>query len=267
MNINLQKYNHRMIENLKKNKFISPKQYDVLKSDIGSDFFEVSLSGVIENNHQELYTELLSNIDWQTPEKHQKTTLAAEQRCQKLRNKADKFFLKAFELLTKRDTNPKVLAIKKELKAMGINSKLDNNLEFAETCLSAMKFLKENNVELPNKIVVSKFAPASQSMRLDSKSIMVLKPDTEDMFGMTSTDSPLHIIVHEAVHGIQPDLLMFNLKKMPQKFKEIIDNISFYASSNSCHEVHAELMTKKLIDGINDEEQHLLDFIEGRVAC
>ena len=251
MNINLQKYNHRMIENLKKNKFISPKQYDVLKSDIGSDFFEVSLSGVIENNHQELYTELLSNIDWQTPEKHQKTTLAAEQRCQKLRNKADRFVLKAFELLAKRDTN----------------SKLDNNLEFAETCLSAMKFLKENNVELPNKIVVSKFAPASQSMRLDSKSIMVLKPDTEDMFGMTSTDSPLHIIVHEAVHGIQPDLLMFNLKKMPQKFKEIIDNISFYASSNSCHEVHAELMTKKLIDGINDEEQHLLDFIEGEVAC
>ena len=86
--------------------------------------------------------------------------------------------------------------------------------------------------------------------------------EVSESLWMQSTQSPLHQFVHETVHSAQPLLFAFNIKRIPDKFKDTVDNLSIYASDNFTHEVHAELITKMLLEELTPEEKELKKVIE-----
>ncbi len=192
----------------------------------------------------------------------QKTTLQLEQLIFEKQNECYRKALKVAKILTVPDTNPKVKAIKKTLKEeYGIkNVYLDNNTRFAKQCLQAMKLLKENNYDTPDEIIGLRHCRYSQMMRVDGKNIILINTEMEHD-GTSSTESPLHFIIHECMHANQPQLMVYALKRIPKQFKEIADNISMYANGNFYTEVDAELRTKKLLASLNEDEERLLAII------
>lgn len=175
-----------------------------------------------------------------------------------------------YKILTIKDTNPKVMKIKRELKKeYGIKSLyLNNNLDFAESCLQVAKIFKEKGYTLPDEIIASDFFidedDSCMSMALEGKKKTILiNPECmhDGLDWMCSVRSPLHTIVHECVHCLQPLLTCFNMKKIPAKYNDTIANLSFYARENSAHEIHAELLTKKILKGLNPDEEELLKYL------
>ena len=77
----------------------------------------------------------------------------------------------------------------------------------------------------------------------------------------SSPMQPEHVIMHEIVHCQNKNIT----QKIPKKFKPIVKNIGVYASicfNKKNDEVYAELKTKQLLVGIDDDEQTLLDYLE-----
>ena len=59
-----------------------------------------------------------------------------------------------------------------------------------------------------------------------------------------------------------PSSLSYMLKQLPEKYREIADNLSGYARENYFHEVHAELVTKKLLSKLTKDEEMLFNYME-----
>ena len=169
------------------------------------------------------------------------------------------------KILSKKDTNPEVIKIKKEIRSkFGIKSLyLDNNLNYAKRILKSLEILRNNNIPLADEIIVNSMLNMSAGISNPKKKVMLINPNAEDRL-ITSTDSPLHDIIHEGIHIGQPDNPAIQFQKMPDKYKGTIDALSMYASDNFILEVHAELMTKKILRPklFTDEEQAALDYIE-----
>ncbi len=181
-----------------------------------------------------------------------------------LQTQIENFSIKFAKILSKKDTNPEVLKIKKDIrKDFGIkNLYLDNNLPFSKKIQKALKILKENNVPLANEIIVNSILDSSMGITNPDKRTILLSPrGISDIF---STNSPLHLIIHEGIHLGQPDNPVIQLQKMPDKFKETINNLSLYASDNFILEVHAELKAKQLLrpKKFTKEEGEALFYIE-----
>ncbi len=116
---------------------------------------------------------------------------------------------------------------------------------------------------MPDEIISTKYTFDSQSINLNDKNIILLdSKNSHDLSWMLSTNSPMRTIIHEAVHCTQNNLLAFNLKRIPKRFEHTIQKLSCYASKSGCQEVHAELVTKKLICGLNEDEEQLLKYLE-----
>ena len=265
MNINPQILQKTLIENLRQEKFISQEQFKRLERTIGKDRFDGLLRLNVDSNRgkhsEDILNKLSEEIDF--VEKHHKSNLFQEQKFAIIINKVNSYTVKLHKLLSEKDSHPQVLKIKSELSKMGIEAQLDNNPEFAELCLEAMKFLESKHFPLPDEIISTKYTFDSQSINLNGKNIILLdSKDCHDMSWMLSTNSHMHTIIHEAVHCIQNNLLAFNLKKIPKCFEHTIKNLSSYASQSGCQEVHAELVTKKLICGLNKDEEQLLKYLE-----
>ncbi len=194
-----------------------------------------------------------------------KTTLAQEKYCFKIMDKKNRELVELFKFLSQKDENPEVIRIKNILiQKYGLkNVSLDNNPESAKLYLEAVKLLKEKNFNLPENIIISKYFPAGGAkFRIDGQDYIIINPNPNDSLWLQSTQSPIHTFIHEVVHCAQPNLLAFNVKKIPKNFKDTIDNMSIYASDNFTHEVHAELITKKILDGLTSEEEKLEKYIE-----
>ena len=197
--------------------------------------------------------------------KHQKTTLAFEQYFYNKMQKKDKEIIEIFKFLSEKDKNPEVLKVKNILtQKYGIkNVCLDNNPECAKLYLDAVKLLAQKDFPLPDNIIVSKYFPAGGlTVNSDGQSYIILPAEVSESLWMQSTQSPLHQFVHETVHSAQPLLFAFNIKRIPDKFKDTVDNLSIYASDNFTHEVHAELITKMLLEELTPEEKELKKVIE-----
>lgn len=259
------KSKNELVSKLKDNELVDKKHLKLIANSNDQEELDESILYMTENLSEYNSNILLSCVDWNTALKKQKTTLAIEQRLFKFKSKQASQMAALYKVLAKKDTEPDVLKIKNELiQKYGIkNVYLDNNLEYAKLCLDSMKVLKENDFPLPEQIILSRYLPETgMSINADNKKTILLNPEQQLDTWESSTESPLHCIIHECVHCVQPDLLIFNLNKPPVRFQKTICDLSFYASGNYTQEVHAELVTKKLLDKLTPDEETLLKYIE-----
>ena len=127
--------------------------------------------------------------------------------------------------------------------------------------------MKSKNFPLPDEIISENILESCFATNIKNKKIIVLDSDCINKKGFSvypsaSTDSPIHEIVHECVHLTQPSSLSYMLKQLPEKYREIADNLSGYARENYFHEVHAELVTKKLLSKLTKDEEMLFNYME-----
>ena len=85
------------------------------------------------------------------------------------------------------------------------------------------------------------------------------RPKLEE--GYFFTDADCHLALHEIIHKHFPKLLSFNTKEIPLKYKNVKDKLSTYSSGALIQETAVELLVKKLINGLNKEEEVLLKFL------
>ena len=168
------------------------------------------------------------------------------------------------ELTSQKDTDKEVLQIKQELQQKYGIEKLycDNNIEFAKCCKEAFKILNENGIKIP-KIVIGN---AQQDLfgGLNAKTSKGQAIVVSSVPNFQMLDSNLkHVIIHEILHTTQPRTLAFQTKMIPEEMQETANNVSEYAEGNFAHEVHCELYTKKLLEGLSLEEEKLFNYLGG----
>ena len=168
------------------------------------------------------------------------------------------------------------------------NVNLDN-FEDAKNVLNAVQIAYKSGLILPETIIISPFIKNKlmNGLNILKKAIIInSEPSFEkriytiskskyndkekDYMNLTnltmllqnsSTMQPEHTILHEIIHCQNTKIT----KNIPKKFKSIIKKLGVYASS--CYnkkndEVYAELKTKKLLVGLNDDENRLLEYLE-----
>lgn len=257
-----------IIEQFESRKVLEKKQLDSLKKTKTLEQFQANIKSINIDIHSKMIDDrrqykIINSYILNPTKKSDK--LWNQIRC--LRNKKYSDFLK---VLTKKDRNPEVLSIKKELKEKyNVRSVyLNNNLEFAKNILESAKKLKNNNIPFPKNIIVSDFAVMPNGMKysytIPETNTIVLNPNQfdENLVFTSSTESKLHNIVHECIHCLQPASLSFLFKDLPQQYENTVDKLSSYASGNNLGEIHAELMTKKVLDKLTPDETELLKYFE-----
>ncbi len=253
--------------NLKNCRLVDKKLLQELVQSKNQTQFNLALENIMESvfqNYQNGFSPF-DNTLWQKAQKQRKTNLETEQYFHKKMDKDNKELLQILKNLCEKDTDPQVTNIKNTLlQKYGIkNAYLDNNPRKAKMYLEAVKILKSKNFPLPDNIIVSRHLPAGGvSFNIDGETYIIVNPEDKDNAWMQSTQSPMHQFVHEIVHCSQPALLAFNIKRIPQNFKDTVENLSAYADENFTHEIHAELVTKFLLDELNSEEKALKKYIE-----
>lgn len=182
-----------------------------------------------------------------------------------LKEFTDNLAVKFAKILSKKDTKPEVLEIKRQIKKeFGIKKLyLDNNFRYAKRVQKGLRILKENGIPLADEIIVNSMLSFNMGISNPKKKAMILNPNLKPDYSC-STNSIYHMIVHEDIHTIQPDNAVINFGKMPERYKGAISNLSLYADDNFIFEVHAELMAKKLLrpKEFTPKEQEALDYIE-----
>lgn len=182
-----------------------------------------------------------------------------------MRTKLEEMSVIFAKILSKEDKKPEVLSIKNEIKnEFGIKDLyLDNNLPYAKKIQKALRILKVNNIPLADEIIVNSVVEMSMGISGPQKKIMILNPNIKPEYYL-STDSPLHLIIHEGIHVSQPNDVTINFSKVPEQYREVANNLSLYASNNFLLEVHAELKTKQLLNpkSFTNKERELLNYIE-----
>lgn len=79
--------------------------------------------------------------------------------------------------------------------------------------------------------------------------------------GLTSTNSDFHVPLHEILHSTHPKLVSFSLKKIPSELMGVKNELSLYSKNAQTLETFTELNTKRLIEGLNQQEQALFDYL------
>lgn len=197
-------------------------------------------------------------------------TLSMEQISNKIQTRINKNTIGLYKILTIKDTNSEIIKIKNKIRDdYGVKSLYcDNNPNFARKCLETLKILKKNNIPVPETIIGTSFLMNSSfspcCLAFPGQNTIIVNPELmeEEIASKTfSTESPLHIIMHECMHCLQPDLLSFNMQKIPAKYRDVVNNLSLYAAASCANEIHAELMTKKLLDKLSPQEEELLNYL------
>ena len=260
--------NFDIANQLKDLKCVKKNQYsDLLKNANKKNDFALILGRILNNNFDDYMQKIMEKFDINELIKNQNITKAIEKSLKALNTKYESMMVSACRIVAQKDTNSEVLKIKNELAEMGVETSFDNNLSVARKCLKAMKFLKSKNFPLPDEIISENILESCFATNIKNKKIIVLDSDCINKKGFSvypsaSTDSPIHEIVHECVHLTQPSSLSYMLKQLPEKYREIADNLSGYARENYFHEVHAELVTKKLLSKLTKDEEMLFNYME-----
>lgn len=258
-------YKADLIRKLQKQKLIDSKMIEKLNSSIDEFDMDCSLGALCENAFSKMGQDLMADktLDIGKVIEKQKIDLRLEQYLNKALNKDNKKLAQLFKIIAQQDVDPKVLAIKNCLKKdYGVKELyLDNNLELAQSCIKSMKILKKNNIPCPTQIIASRHLTGGINIKDGKLKTIIVPTDINNVF--MGPDNLVHLFVHESVHSIQPQLLLFNIQKIPPKYQEVADNVSDYASGNFAHEVHCELYVKKLLDKLSKEEEELFEHLGG----
>ena len=166
------------------------------------------------------------------------------------------------------DTNPEIIQIKDILKNKhGVKeAHFNNNIESAQNWLWSAETAKKHNLTMPEQIIECPYVYSPGTTAITSKGMTVITNTKNlEILDNCSTDHPIHAYIHEIVHCNQPNLIAFNIKKIPDKFQDTINALSLYAKDNYTHEIHAELKTKQILDDLNQDENNLLYNIENQL--
>ena len=77
-----------------------------------------------------------------------------------------------------------------------------------------------------------------------------------------ATTKPEHIIMHEFMHGTQPLPLS---KRIHKKYINCVHDLSQYAFdcfNKNNNEITVELLTKQVLEGLNEQEEKLLKILK-----
>ena len=189
-------------------------------------------------------------------------TLSLEQQVKAVRDKHVNFILARERALHVTSKNPKVIAIENILKEQyGCKFvALKDEEELARKVLKAFDVAKKNGIKTPHSVIASD-ATMPEGENLHNGTIVLKRKPRELLKGYTSTEADYHTVLHEIMHGTHPTLISFSLKKIPSQFKNVKDNLSIYSQVSFTHETFTELNTKRLINGLNKEEQALYDYL------
>ena len=160
--------------------------------------------------------------------------------------------------------NPKVIAIENILKEKyGVKFvSLKDNETLAKNVLRACETASKAGVEISENIIVSDFLFAcGEHIYSPNKSIVLLNPKPTISPGRASTNAELHVPLHEILHVRQTHLIAFNFKKIPKEFIPVKVNLSGHSADSCTHETFVELYTKRLVDGLNPEEERLFNYL------
>ena len=158
--------------------------------------------------------------------------------------------------------NPKVIAIENILKEQyGCKFvSLKDNEELARKVLKAYETAVKNGVKTPKNVIVSDFMLA-EGENLFNGTILLNRSQRSLREGFLSTNSDFHVPLHEIMHGTHPKLVSFSHKKIPSELMGVKNGLSLYSKKAQTHETFTELNTKRLIEGLNPEEQALFDYL------
>ncbi len=158
--------------------------------------------------------------------------------------------------------NPKVVAIENILKEQyGCKFvSLKDNEELARKVLKAYETAAKNGVKTPKNVVASDFME-EEGINFLNGTILLNRNQYVLREGFLSTSSDFHIPLHEIMHGTHPRLVSFSCKKIPSELVGVKNKLSIYSENALTHETFTELNTKRLIEGLNPEEQALFDYL------
>ena len=189
------------------------------------------------------------------------TSLQMEQLLYEAKVKRAEFVLARERALHVPSQNQQVIAIENILKEQyGVKFvSLKDNETLARNVLRACETASKNGIEIPKNIISSDFLHVCGEHYPNST--ILLKPNPYIVPGRISTSADYHIPLHEILHGEQLELVAFNFKKIPTEFLPVKQNLSGYSAKSSTHETFVELYTKKLVDGLNPEEEKLFNYL------
>ena len=240
-------------------------------------------------------------------EKIKRTTsipLQIEQEVYRFRNLRSNSVRNIHIIFNTKSTNPDVVKIENILKEeYGIKTALlGDDLVIAKEVLAAVKQAKSKGVNLPNEFIVSEFklggaefirtfndgqelctvllpTSSSRSMYLCIKNgLLESMPEKykqvlnkwEEFCGFKehgSTNSPIHVEMHEIMHQTHSPLVAFSSKKIPAKFLPVVRKLSAYSAMNEKNnwEIYTELATKNVLGKLEPDEKELFKFLGGDV--
>ena len=174
---------------------------------------------------------------------------------------------------------------------------LGDDLTVAKNVLKAIEDAKTAGIKLPEEVIVTDFKIGCEHLRtsMGKKDTILLSSTRFQLFqqkhskrinlsteqqgllksyrencgyaSWNSTNQPEHVALHEIVHETHLPLLAFKTKKIPSKYLPTIRKLSGYAASKptATHEIYTELMTRKVLVGLDKEQEELLDFIVNKM--
>ena len=158
--------------------------------------------------------------------------------------------------------NPKVIAIENILKEQyGCKFvSLKDNEELARKVLKAYETAAKNGIKTPKNVIASDFMMA-EGENLFNSTILLNRNQHTLWEGFLSTNSDFHVPLHEILHSTHPKLVSFSWKKIPSELMGVKNELSIYSKKAPTHETFTESNTKRLIEGLNPEEQALFDYL------
>ena len=231
-------------------------------------------------------------------------SLQEEQNIYKFRNFLTACRREMYTTFSKKSTNAEVIKIETILKEKyGVqNASLGDDLELAQRLLQAVKLAKSKGIKIPDEFIVTPFTlgagefmrlfkngeeirtvllpPTSirqRSLQIIDKIFNTMPPNIKQSYEKWqkfcgfkthgSTNSPMHMEIHEMMHQTHPLLTAFGIKKIPNKFMPTVRKLSRYSAINEKNnwEIYTELATKKVLEGLEPNEAELFKFLGGDI--
>ena len=232
------------------------------------------------------------------------TSLQEEQNIYKFRNFLTACRREMYTTFSKKSTNQEVIKIENILKEKyGVqNASLGDDLELGQRLLQAVKLAKSKGVKIPDEFIVTPFTlgagefmrlfkngeeirtvllpPTSirqRTLQIIDKIFNTMPPNIKQSYEKWqkfcgfkthgSTNSPMHMEIHEMMHQTHPLLTAFAIKKIPNKFMPTVRKLSQYSAINEKNnwEIYTELATKKVLEGLEPDEAELFKFLGGDI--
>lgn len=179
---------------------------------------------------------------------------------------------------------------------------MGDDLELGQRLLQAVKLAKNKGIKIPNEFIVTPFTlSAGECLKLPKNgeeiSTVLLPPTAirqrtlqiiDNVFNTMppnikqsyekwqkfcgfkthcSTNSSMHMEIHEMMHQTHPFLEAFAIKKIPNKFMPTVRKLSRYSAINEKNnwEIYTELATKNVLEGLKPNEAELFKFLGGDI--